>query len=212
MPSTDLNTAAALFSVAAIWTVAVITPGPNFLLTAQTAMARSRTAALWNVLGIVCGAVVWGLCGFLGLSLLFQAAPWLWGALKLLGGVYLIYLGIVLMVRRSPDSFCIENPEPIRSGGFAAWRTGLLTNLTNPKTAAFVTSLFAASMPGNPPVWLGLASVVLMTMLSATWYAAVALIFSTSKCTDLYQRGRHWIDRFAGMIFMAFGARLVADR
>ena len=212
MPAADLNTAAALISVAAIWTVAVITPGPNFFLTVRTAMAWSRTAALWNVLGIACGAVVWGLCGFWGLSLLFQTAPWLYGALKLLGGGYLIYLGIQLVSRRSANSFCIEDHQPTRPGVFAAWRAGLLTNLTNPKTAAFVTSLFAASMPANPPAWLGLTSVAMMTMLSITWYTAVALIFSTSMCADLYKRGRHWIDRFAGMVFMAFGARLVVDR
>ena len=91
-----------LLSVVGIWTLAVITPGPNFLLTVQTAVARSRSAALWSVLGTSCGTAIWGLSGFFGITLLFRTAPWLYGALKLLGGAYLIYLGVRLLGRRAP--------------------------------------------------------------------------------------------------------------
>ena len=92
-----------------------------------------------------------------------------------------------------------------------AWRSGLLTNLSNPKTAAFVTSLFAASMPATAPVWLGLTSVALMTILSIAWYATVACFFSIPRFTGFYERSRRWIDRTAGIIFIGFGARLAMD-
>ena len=212
MPLTDLNTAATLASVAGLWTVAVITPGPNFFLTVRTALGQSRLAALGNVLGSACGTVVWGLCGFFGLALLFQAAPWLYGLLKVLGGGYLIYLGFLLVIRRSPPSLRAEDPTMALAGFFSAWRRGLLTNLANPKTAAFVTSLFAASMPAEAPVWLGLTSVIVMTMLSIAWYAAVACMFSTPRFAGFYQLGHHWVDRLAGMVFMTFGARLIMNR
>jgi threonine/homoserine/homoserine lactone efflux protein len=212
MPSTDLNTVATLFSVAGLWTVAVITPGPNFFLNVRPAMAWSRTAALWNVLGIACGAVVWGLCGFFGLSLIFHAAPWLHGTLRVFGGGYLVYLGFKLVHKRVGVS-TDDDLRPFSSvSALTAWRSGLLTNLSNPKTAAFVTSLFAARMPAAAASWLGLASVALMTMLAITWYTAVAYLFSAPRCAGLYQRGQHWIDRFAGMVFMAFEARLVVSR
>lgn len=51
-------TATILLSVAGIWTLAAVTPGPNFFLTAQTAVSGSRSAALWGVLGIACGTVI----------------------------------------------------------------------------------------------------------------------------------------------------------
>jgi len=59
------NTTAVLLSVAGIWTLAVVTPGPNFFLAIRTALGQSRPAALWNVLGIACGTVIWGL-GYTG--------------------------------------------------------------------------------------------------------------------------------------------------
>ncbi len=212
MIALEFNPSAVLFSVAGIWTVAVITPGPNFFLTAQTALGASRAAALWSVLGTTCGTVVWGLCGFFGLALLFKAAPWLYGLLKLLGGGYLIYLGVKLIRKGDQPQEDIDDSGHSPARALSIWRAGLLTNLSNPKTAAFVTSLFAVSMPAAAPVWLGLTSVALMAVLSITWYAAVAWIFSNPRFTGLYRRGRRWIDRCAGMIFIAFGARLAAER
>ncbi|MDJ0720801.1 MAG: LysE family transporter [Desulfobacterales bacterium] len=212
MNTPDFNATTVLLSVAGLWTVAVVTPGPNFFLTVQTAIGGSRPQALWSVLGTSCGTVVWGLAGFFGLALLFQAAPWLYGGLKLLGGGYLIYLGVKLL--RPGGGYQGHNAwghhAPVRATG--AWRAGLLTNLSNPKTAAFVTGLFAASMPAAAPAWLGLASVALMTTLSLVWYAAVACFFSGARCTRIYQRSRRWIDRTAGIIFIAYGARLATDR
>ena len=213
MTATGFNVTAVLLSVAGLWTIAVITPGPNFFLTAQTAIGISRREALWNVLGTACGTVIWGLCGFFGLALLFKAAPWLYGTFKLLGGGYLIYLGVKLIRTGDPppeggSDFCRHSP--VRA--LAALRAGLLTNLSNPKTAAFVTSLFAASMPAAAPAWLGLASVALMAALSISWYAIVACFFSIARFSCLYRRSRRWIDNTAGVIFIAFGARLAVDR
>ncbi len=207
-----MDTTAVLLSVAGIWTLADVTPGPNFLLTIQTALGQSRPAALWNVLGIACGTVIWGLCGFFGIALLFRAAPWMYATLKLVGGGYLVYLGLKL-IRQSfnpPPRSVTATKVPFTA--LAAWRAGLLTNLSNPKTAAFITSLFAASLPPAAPLWLGLTSVALMVALSMTWYAALACLFSAGRFTALYRRGRLWIERSAGLIFIAFGMRLAQDR
>ncbi len=212
MSTPDFNATTVLLSVAGLWTVAVATPGPNFFLTVQTAIGGSRPAALWSVLGTACGTVIWGLGGFFGLALLFQAAPWLYGSLKLVGGGYLVYLGVKLW--RNGHRPLDRNAWGLYPSGKAmsAWRAGLLTNLSNPKTAAFVTGLFAASMPAAAPAWLGLTSVALMATLSIVWYAAIACFFSSTRCTGLYRRSRRWIDRSAGIIFIAYGARLAADR
>lgn len=207
-----MNTSTILLSVAGIWALAVVTPGPNFFLTARMAVGRSRRTAFWNVLGIACGTLLWGLSGFFGIAVLFRAAPWLYGTLKLLGGGYLVYLGAKLIRQsrvRSDESCRIAG---VPSGALTAWRTGLLTNLSNPKTAAFVTSLFAASMPASAPLWLGLSGVALMVALSLIWYSAVACLLGLDAFTALYRSGRHWIDRSAGLVFIAFGVRLATDR
>jgi len=64
-----------LLSVAALWALAAISPGPNFLVTAQLSIMRSRGAALMAVAGIGVGTVIWGAAGCFGVQALFVAAP-----------------------------------------------------------------------------------------------------------------------------------------
>ncbi len=76
----------------------------------------------------------------------------------------------------------------------------------------FVASIFAAAMPSEPPLMLGLAAIAVMVALSLSWYALVACLFTTRRLSAAYARGRRWIDRIAGAIFILFGARLIASR
>ncbi|MEZ5581757.1 MAG: LysE family transporter [Candidatus Competibacteraceae bacterium] len=172
------------------------------------ALAQSRFFALLTVSGISTGTALWGFAGFFGITVLFAAAPWLFLVIKLLGGIYLLYLGFKLIA--SSFQSLRNTPMPTVRGlrPFSAWRLGLVTNLANPKTAVFVSSLFAAVLPPSPSVELGLMSVALMTTLSLAWYALVACLFSTPRFSELYRRGRRWVDRTAGAVFMGFGAHL----
>ena len=199
-----------LLSVAALWTLAVATPGPNFLVTARLAVGQSRAAALRAVMGIGVGTAIWGAAGFLGVHALFAAAPWMYAGLKLLGGAYLIFLGSRLLWQ-SWRPAARERAKAEGPRGLSAFQLGLVTNLANPKSALFVASLFATVMPSHPPMTLGLAAIAIMVALSMSWYALVACLFTTRRIAALYQRGRHWIDRIAGAIFVLFGARLMAN-
>ena len=208
-----MDTSLTLLSIVAIWTVAAVTPGPNFFVTVQTAAAHSRRLGIMTVAGVVSGTLIWGLAGFFGISALFAAAPWFYGALKLLGGLYLVYLGIRLILasfRPMPSSPALSL-QPALSA-VAAWRRGLLTNLANPKTAAFVASLFATTMPADPSLALGLAAVGAMGVISLLWYGGVAWIFASRAMAQAYRRASKMIDRLAGGIFVVFGVKLALGR
>nr|CRH05643.1 Threonine efflux protein [Candidatus Magnetococcus massalia] len=201
-----------LLSVASIWIVAVITPGPNFLLTLQTTLSHSRQHALYGVVGIAIGTALWGSAGFLGIALLFQAAPWLYVGVKVVGGGYLIYLGIRLLwssYHPAPQ----QTSRTVTNGGrWAMLRIGLWTNLSNPKSALFVSSLFASTLSQTPSLGQGIATIAIMTTLSFSWYALVALLFSTPRITQLYQQAKQRIDRMAGVLFIGFGSLLASQR
>ena len=106
--------AAPLLSLALLWTVAVITPGPNFFTTAQLAASCSRRHGLFAALGVASGTVLWGLAGGLGIKSLFTAAPALYLAFKIAGGCYLIYLGLK-QFRRKPAYAANGLPDTIEA-------------------------------------------------------------------------------------------------
>lgn len=196
-----------LVTVCTIWGVAVVTPGPNFFLTAHTAVDDSRLSSFFVVLGITFGTLIWAVCGFMGINVLFKTVPVLFFTLKLLGGLYLIYLGLKLIFSKS------SNGKSIKPAGsnLKSFKTGALTNLTNPKTAAFVTSLFATVMPADVSVGYGVVGIAAMCAISFLWYSSVAIVFSQNRFKSLYHRAEGAIRKTAGVIFVAFGARLAGS-
>ena len=208
----DLPYVAPLLSLGLLWTVAVVTPGPNFFNTAQLAASCSRRHGVVASAGVATGTVSWGLAGGLGIKSLFTAAPMLYLAFKIIGGCYLIYLGLKLFKRSAPTASQTVLPDEPKRSLFSAWRFGLLGNLSNPKAALFVATAFASTMPPSPSPTLLALAVITMATLSFSWYTSVALVFSSERMANLYSRSRKWLDRFAGGCYLLFGAHLVANR
>ena len=208
----DLPYLASLLPLALLWTVAVVTPGPNFFNTAQLAASCSRRHGVVASAGVATGTIIWGLAGGLGIKSLFTAAPMLYLAFKIIGGCYLIYLGLKLFKRSAPTTGQAVLPDEPRRSLFSAWRFGLLGNLSNPKAALFVATAFASTMPPSPSPTLLALAVITMATLSFSWYTSVALVFSSERMANLYSRSRKWLDRFAGGCYLLFGAHLVANR
>ncbi|MCU1761303.1 LysE family transporter [Pseudomonas sp. 14P_8.1_Bac3] len=208
-----LSYAAPLLSLALLWTVAVITPGPNFFNVAQLAASQSKRHGVVASLGVATGTVLWGLAGGLGIKSLFSAAPTLYLVFKVAGGCYLIYLGLK-QFRRKPPIVADDNGSMGGVGRtlLSVYGQGFLGNMTNPKAALFVATIFATAMPATvPPMLLALA-VLTMSTLSFSWYCSVALLFSSRRMARVYDRSRKWLDRFAGSCYLLFGAHLVANR
>jgi threonine efflux protein len=126
-----------LLTVAGMWAIATISPGPNFLTIAQIAASKSRSAAVWAVCGTGLATVIWGFCGVAGVQAVFVAAPWAYLALKIGGAAYLVYSGGRMVVQSWKRTSTIGNPSdgarqmPRRR----AFAIGMATGLANPRAA-----------------------------------------------------------------------------
>ena len=198
-----------LAAVTVIWGFAAVTPGPNFFITVHTAVGSNRRLSLFTVLGIVVGTLVWAISGFLGITFLFNTVPILYYSIKLFGGLYLIFVGLNLIFKRKTQ----HKDESIEYlSALKCFRLGLLTNLLNPKTAIFMTSLFAAAIPPSATVVLGMLCIVIICSISAIWYSMVSLIFSHEMAKRLYEQQKEIIEKVAGAIFVGFGVKLATSR
>ena len=201
-----------LFSVATLWAFSVVSPGPNFLMTARLSIARSRREGLQAVAGVVIGTAIWGAAGCLGVQALFVAAPWAYLGLKIAGAAYLIVMGCQMLwqsVRHTrSDHFDVAGPGLKLS----PFKLGLLTTLANPRSAVSVASIFATTMPPSPSLLLSLSVVALMAAISAGWYVCVVYLFSFRYLADGYRRFRRWIERVSGSLLVFFGVNLAVER
>ncbi|WP_309570386.1 LysE family transporter [Deinococcus sp.] len=201
-----------LLAVAALHVVVLVVPGPDVLLVSQTALARTRRAALLAGLGVVLGIACWAGLALLGIGALFQAFPWVHGIVRVAGGAYLLWMGFTLW-RASLRPDVGEAPsQPVPLGDLRALRAGFVTNISNPKAAVFFGSVFSGVLGAGASSGLKLAAFGIIVCLSLAWFALVALGMSTARMQGAYLRGRRVIDRMAGTLMAGFGGLLLLER
>lgn len=202
-----------LLSVATIWAVACITPGPNTLLVMRYALTAPRRVPIVAAMGTITGTFCWGLAGWLGINVLFQAAPFAYVALKVVGGLYLVWLGLKIFLdarksRHSADIVAARVEVPLKT----AYHMGLATNLANPKSALFVASLFAATMPVGTPFLYGLAAIAVMVTVSTIYYTFLVALITHRTVAAAYLKAKKKIDLGVGMVFVGFGTKLLISQ
>jgi RhtB (resistance to homoserine/threonine) family protein len=204
-----VDAALVLGSIVAVHVLAIVSPGPNLLIVARTALSGPRGSGIAVSLGIAAGAAVWSSSVLLGLNVVFTHFAWLYGVLKLLGGIYLAYIGIRLWITAKRP---LLDTGAHRAAAYDAWSAfglGLITNLTNPKAAIFYGSVFAAFLAPEAPPWIKAAAVGVIAVNSACWHVVLACLFSAVRAQRVYDRAKVWIDRAAGGALTLLGLGLV---
>lgn len=197
--------------IAAALCVGAASPGPSFVMVARTAASAGRTSGLNAALGMGIGATLFAIASLLGLNAVFLAVPTLYAALKIVGGLYLAYLGLLIWRgARQPlevSAATADAAKPRR--GYLL--LGFATQVSNPKTAIVYASVFAAFLPTAPSIQFDIAVVALVFSIEAGWYAIVAAALSAEAPRNTYLRYKKWVDRAAGGIMGALGLKLAAS-
>lgn len=199
-----------LIAVITITLLAVISPGPDFAMVTRNSLVLSRRAGVLTALGIGLGVLVHVTYTLVGVGLLIQQSQWLFNTIKLVGAVYLIYLG-VKMLRAKPDGTLADSTVAPLSD-MAALRTGFLTNALNPKTTVFIISLFMQVVRPDTPLAVQIGYGTFISVAHIAWFGLVALCFSAGAVRDRLLAVRHWIDRAFGGLLIGFGVLLAVAR
>jgi threonine/homoserine/homoserine lactone efflux protein len=202
---------ATLASIVAALSVGVISPGLSFVMVARVAVASSRIRALATALGMGAGGAIFGAAALLGLQSVLLAVPVLYAGLRVLGGLYLCYLGF-LIFRSAQRPLTVVGANGERSSGpLRAFWLGVTTQVSNPKAAIVYASVFAAFLPASFSLGFAAALLAAVLFVETAWYALVALLFSSSGPQRVYLSYKAWIDRAAGAVMFALGLKLVTS-
>lgn len=202
-----------LLSIAALQLAGLVLPGPDVLLVSQTALSRSRRAALMAGFGVSAGVAVWATAALTGINILFSLFPWLRGLIKVAGGLYLLWMGANLWrasFKRGEAG--VTAPPKLPLSDAAALRLGFLTNISNPKVAVFFGSVFSSVMPAHAPTTIKFTALLIMVFLSVAWFSLVALGMSTARLQAAYLDAQKAIDRVAGTLMLGFGGLLLLGK
>jgi threonine/homoserine/homoserine lactone efflux protein len=191
--------------------IGVVSPGPSFVLVARTAIAVSRRDGLAAAVGMGLGGVIFGTLALVGLTAVLAQIEWLYFGLKLLGGLYLLYLAINIWRGASAPIVVPKTAAGAAASPGKSFVLGLGTQISNPKTAIVYASVFAALLPPALPGWIYVVLPLLIFAVETGWYAVVALAFSADRPRAAYLRSKLWLDRLAGAVMGLLGVRLIAE-
>ena len=190
-----------------------LTPGPDTAYILGRSIAQGREAGIASALGICVGSIFHSCAAALGLSAILATSAVAFAAIKLLGGAYLIFLGIKMLLDRRRQ---LSLPSNFRQRTtIAAFRQGVFTNVLNPKVALFFLAFLpqfidpASNMKVFAFLMLGLTFVTTGTIwcLILAWFASA---FSERLRTN--ETIGQWLNRAAGALFVFLGLRLATAK
>ncbi len=201
-------------TVALVHLVALMSPGPDFFFISQTAASRSRKDAILAALGVTVAVAIWTTVALLGLNLILEKMRWLQHAIMVIGGVYLLWMGLQLL--RSSWQQHKNNdpvaPATIHMKKINCFVRGFLTNISNPKSIIYFGSIFSLFVGSDVSDWARGGIFVLIIIETFLWFMLVVVLFSRTWIREKYMQFAKWIEGAAGVLFGVFGIHLILFR
>lgn len=186
-------------------------PGADTMYIVGRSISQGRKAGMYSVFGIITGSLVHTLLVAFGLSIILTKSIVLFNTIKVIGVIYLVYLGIKMILDKTNVAFQVSsNKLNIRK----IYIQGLLTSLTNPKVSlffiAFLPQFIDTKASGPMPfIILGLT----FTVTGLLWCLFVAYFSSyVTKKLRGNQKVGMILNKITGLIFIGMGLKLLQTK
>lgn len=196
------------------YAIGTASPGPSNLAVMATAMHRGRKPALIFATGVVAGSTIWGLLAAIGLSAILARYSQALQVMKVLGGLYLLWLAYKSMrASLEPRTASDEIPDSSRRSTVTSFfLRGMAMHLTNPKAIFVWLSIVALALPSGAQRGDALLIVAGCVPIGLFVFCGYALLFSTRYARSIYTRSRRWFDGTLALLFSYAGIRMLASR
>jgi threonine/homoserine/homoserine lactone efflux protein len=192
------------------------TPGVDFLLTVSRTLQAGARAGVAAALGISAGCTVHALAAAFGLAALLAVHTQAFVLIQWAGAAYLVWLGVGMLRQawRGGEGAATEAACAAPRGWAAEFRTGLLTNVLNPKVALFFLAFLPQFVPASSP------SQTLSFLLLGSWFIVQGTLFLVALvalATQLQRLGAHAslgrvLNALGGLLFIALALRILKER
>jgi threonine/homoserine/homoserine lactone efflux protein len=192
--------------------VGTASPGPSNLAIMSLAMGSGRKSAFAFALGVMSGSFSWALLASLGLSALLATYSQLLVAIRIAGGLYLLWLAWKsarsALTPLQPVTEVARTPEPFQR----LYVRGLLLHLTNPKAILVWLSIVSLAVPSSGSGSHTLTVVLGCMGIGVMVFSSYAVLFSTATARRVYASIRRWLDGSLAVVFSVAGIKLLTAR
>lgn len=200
-----------LLIVAGIHALAVISPGPDFVLISRLSLSYSRKIGFVGAIGVALGIGVHILYSILGIGALIASSVIFFNTIKILGALYLIYIGVMSFKQsknKSPAS-SVRLQEDVTYT--EALKLGFLTNVLNPKATLFILAVFTQVITPSTPKFIQVIYGLEMILATALWFSVVAFFLSTDYISRKIQSAKGIIEKITGVVLTVLGIKILLE-
>ena len=205
-----------VFVFAGMVSIMVVSPGPNLFLIVKNVPLLGIKTGLFNTLGIVSAIIIHGTLASLGLSSIIVASARLFVLIKILGALYLCFLGIQTILISCKEGPKTISPKLIRTNKkpwIKAYVEGLVINLLNPKTALFYLAIFSQFIQMESAIFDSLFLILIHASIAFAWYFLVAAGLRKGKNVIFYRTASStYFQKVSGIVFIYSGLRLAMSQ
>lgn len=197
----------------AVFGLAVVSPGPDFVVAVRNSVVYSRRAGIMTALGFGVGILFHVAYTLFGLAAVMSQSILLFNMIKYAGAAYLVYIGLQALRSRGAGQIAVD--AAVGQGGasktmndFAAFRSGLLTNALNPKATLFFLAIFSQIIrPETPLAWKTAYGLTCALMVSG-WFCIVSFVLTQTRVRNAFLKTTKWIDRGCGVLMIGLGVKV----
>lgn len=196
-----------ILTVALVHLLAVMSPGPDFVMVTRNSLVYSRKTGIYSAIGLGFGIMVHIIYSLIGIGIIISQSILLFTVIKLLGAGYLIYLGYKSLTSKNTHIDIHTNVKKDISK-WKAIRIGFLTNVLNPKATLFFLSLFTLVISPQTPLSVKLIMGVEMSVATALWFALVAFLISHHLVKSRLSKTQKYAEKFIGVVLIGLGIKV----
>ncbi|WP_145530843.1 LysE family transporter [Yersinia alsatica] len=195
-----------------LFVLTFINPGANLLVVVQTSLSSGKNAGLVTGLGVALGDAIYSGLGLFGMAALIAEGGILFSAIKIGGGLYLLWYAYNMVRHRQELHMGIA---AVATTTMTPWhvffRRGLLTDLSNPQTVLFFISIFSVTLTPTTPAWAKVLAWLGIVLASVLWRSLLSMAFSRPAVRRAYGKVQHLLSGIIGVAVGAFGLRLIYE-
>lgn len=194
-----------------------LTPGADTMLVLRNVFSSGKRAGIVTTVGICSGLLIYAVISSLGISVILTKSVMLYQTLKLLGAIYLVYLGVqsLLPITKSNNKqINLESTyKKFKRTDERAFFEGLLSNLFNPKIAVFYLTFLPQFI--NPQNNIFIQSFLLTgihVVMGLLWLSFLSVFIGSIRFIYTSSKIQHLLEAISGTVMIIFGILLLLER
>jgi threonine/homoserine/homoserine lactone efflux protein len=198
-----------ILAFAVLCLLLALAPGPDTFLVLHHSL-RGTGAGMAAAVGSALGSLLWAAAVAAGLATLLERSAGAYRVVKIVGGLYLLYLGVRALLRRHATAAATEAAAPA-GASWSALRAGLLSCALNPKVGLFFLAVVPQFLPAGRASF---AATMVLGLIDATVALAYfgVLVLASGRALNRLRRPAvtRVLDRAGGGVLAAFGVGTLA--